>query len=80
MSQLTLDPSDITVSTVYIALRTSGYWTMFCERYVLERRNALLRVTYTVQEWGWNGLITSDWTGTYSTVGSIKAGLDLEMP
>ncbi|PVH77695.1 glycoside hydrolase family 3 protein [Cadophora sp. DSE1049] len=31
-------------------------------------------------EWGWEGLVLSDWYGTYSTVESIKAGLDLEMP
>ncbi|KAI5200586.1 hypothetical protein E4T39_05715 [Aureobasidium subglaciale] len=31
-------------------------------------------------EWGWEGLITSDWFGTYSTTRAIKAGLDLEMP
>ncbi|BGP13740.1 hypothetical protein JCM10213_006430 [Rhodosporidiobolus nylandii] len=31
-------------------------------------------------EWGWNGLIMSDWTGVYSTDESIKAGLDVEMP
>ncbi|KAM3565695.1 hypothetical protein MY1884_000004 [Beauveria asiatica] len=32
------------------------------------------------KEWGWNGLIMSDWYGTYSTNDAIKAGLDLEMP
>ncbi|KAI0070502.1 glycoside hydrolase family 3 protein [Panus rudis PR-1116 ss-1] len=31
-------------------------------------------------EWGWSGLVMSDWIGTYSTAESIKAGLDLEMP
>ncbi|RFU32983.1 hypothetical protein B7463_g3316, partial [Scytalidium lignicola] len=31
-------------------------------------------------EWGWKGLVMSDWFGTYSTTGAIKAGLDLEMP
>ncbi|KAK5116573.1 hypothetical protein LTR85_009198 [Meristemomyces frigidus] len=31
-------------------------------------------------EWKWDGLVMSDWFGTYSTSGSIKAGLDLEMP
>ena len=31
-------------------------------------------------EWGWNGLVMSDWFGTYSTSEAIKAGLDLEMP
>ncbi|KAJ4256841.1 beta-glucosidase [Fusarium torreyae] len=32
------------------------------------------------QEWGWEGLIMSDWFGTYSTSESLNAGLDLEMP
>lgn len=32
------------------------------------------------KEWGFDGLVMSDWTGVYSTDTSIKAGLDLEMP
>ncbi|KIK67754.1 glycoside hydrolase family 3 protein [Collybiopsis luxurians FD-317 M1] len=32
------------------------------------------------KEWGFKGLIMSDWIGVYSTAESIKAGLDLEMP
>ncbi|KXJ87181.1 glycosyl hydrolase family 3 N terminal domain-containing protein [Microdochium bolleyi] len=31
-------------------------------------------------EWKFNGLVMSDWFGTYSTTNSIKAGVDLEMP
>lgn len=31
-------------------------------------------------EWGWEGLVMSDWGGTNSTVDSLNAGLDLEMP
>ncbi|KKY27970.1 putative beta-glucosidase [Phaeomoniella chlamydospora] len=31
-------------------------------------------------EWGWKGLVMSDWYGTYSTSEAINAGLDLEMP
>ncbi|KAH8660149.1 glycoside hydrolase superfamily [Xylariales sp. PMI_506] len=31
-------------------------------------------------EWGWEGLVISDWGGTNSVAGSINAGLDLEMP
>ncbi|KAH8654450.1 beta-glucosidase [Tricladium varicosporioides] len=31
-------------------------------------------------EWGWKGMIMSDWFGTYSTSEAIDAGLDLEMP
>lgn len=33
-----------------------------------------------VQEWGYKGLVMSDWIGVWSTSESIKAGLDLEMP
>ncbi|KAJ5286100.1 Glycoside hydrolase family 3, partial [Penicillium chrysogenum] len=31
-------------------------------------------------EWAWNGLVMSDWFGTYSTSEAINAGQDLEMP
>ncbi|KAH7176383.1 glycosyl hydrolase family 3 N terminal domain-containing protein [Dactylonectria macrodidyma] len=37
--------------------------------------NGILR-----DEWGWRGLVMSDWFGTYSTAESLNAGLDLEMP
>ncbi|RXW24715.1 hypothetical protein EST38_g1191 [Candolleomyces aberdarensis] len=32
------------------------------------------------KEWGFQGMVMSDWIGVYSTVESIKAGVDLEMP
>ncbi|KAJ7752775.1 glycoside hydrolase family 3 protein [Mycena maculata] len=32
------------------------------------------------KEWGYKGMLMSDWNGVYSTAESIKAGLDLEMP
>ncbi|KAJ5825627.1 hypothetical protein N7474_002765 [Penicillium riverlandense] len=32
------------------------------------------------EEWRWNPLIMSDWYGTYTTIDSMNAGLDLEMP
>lgn len=32
------------------------------------------------EEWGWKGTVMSDWYGTYSTVGALEAGLNLEMP
>jgi beta-glucosidase len=31
-------------------------------------------------EWGWRGLVMSDWGGTNSTADSLNTGLDLEMP
>jgi beta-glucosidase len=32
------------------------------------------------KEWGFDGFIMSDWTSTYSAVGAVNGGLDLEMP
>ncbi|KAJ5804075.1 CAZyme family GH3 [Penicillium psychrosexuale] len=32
------------------------------------------------KEWGWEGLVMSDWFGTYSTSDAIIASLDIEMP
>ncbi|KAM0547030.1 hypothetical protein ACHAPJ_010573 [Fusarium lateritium] len=31
-------------------------------------------------DWGWDGLVMSDWGGVNSTPDSLEAGLDLEMP
>lgn len=31
-------------------------------------------------EWGFAGMVISDWGGTHSTVGSVKSGLNVEMP
>lgn len=31
-------------------------------------------------DWGWNGLVMSDWGGVNSTIDSLQAGVDLEMP
>ncbi|HEY7627557.1 MAG TPA: glycoside hydrolase family 3 N-terminal domain-containing protein, partial [Ilumatobacteraceae bacterium] len=31
-------------------------------------------------EWGFDGIVISDWFGLHSTVEAIRAGLDLEMP
>lgn len=32
------------------------------------------------REWGFDGLVMSDWGGTHSAANSVKAGPDLEMP
>ncbi len=31
-------------------------------------------------EWGFDGVVVSDWHGTHSTVAALRAGLDVEMP
>ncbi|KZT52896.1 glycoside hydrolase family 3 protein [Calocera cornea HHB12733] len=42
--------------------------------------NSFLLSDILRKEWGWDGLVVSDWTGVVSTVESMKAGLDVEMP
>ncbi|CAE6497151.1 unnamed protein product [Rhizoctonia solani] len=42
--------------------------------------NKYLLDTILRKQWGWKGLVMSDWFGTSSADASIKAGLDLEMP
>ncbi|KAL4919487.1 glycoside hydrolase superfamily [Aspergillus aurantiobrunneus] len=32
------------------------------------------------KEWGWDGMVMSDWFGTYSTSEAVIAGLDIDMP
>jgi beta-glucosidase len=32
------------------------------------------------EEWGWDGVIVSDWHATHDTLAAARAGLDLEMP
>lgn len=33
-----------------------------------------------LRKWGFDGIVMSDWTSTYSTLGSLTSGLDIEMP
>lgn len=42
--------------------------------------NPFLLTKVLREEWGWKGMVMSDWFGTYSAAESVRAGLDLEMP
>lgn len=33
-----------------------------------------------LRKWGFQGIVMSDWTSTYTTLGCLTSGLDLEMP
>jgi len=39
-----------------------------------------LNIDILKKEWGFNGILMSDWDATYSAVGAANNGLDLEMP
>jgi beta-glucosidase len=42
--------------------------------------NAWLVKEVLRRQWGFEGIVMSDWTSVYSTAQSLEAGLDLEMP
>jgi len=43
-------------------------------------QNEYLNSDVVKKEWGFNGLIMSDWTSTYDAIAAANSGLDLEMP
>src|SRR5712671_3092723 len=43
-------------------------------------QNGYLNKDVAKKEWGFNGIIMSDWTSTYEGVAAANGGLDLEMP
>ncbi len=43
-------------------------------------QNGVLNTDIAKKEWGFSGVIMSDWVATYDAVGAANGGLDLEMP
>jgi beta-glucosidase len=43
-------------------------------------QNAHLNIEIAKKQWGFDGIMMSDWTATHDGVASANAGLDLEMP
>ncbi|HET7477464.1 MAG TPA: glycoside hydrolase family 3 C-terminal domain-containing protein [Dermatophilaceae bacterium] len=59
-------------------------WTVMCSynkiNGVSSSENRWLLTTVLRQEWGFEGLVVSDWGAVYHRVPALAAGLDLEMP
>jgi beta-glucosidase len=43
-------------------------------------QNTYLNTTVLKKEWGFQGILMSDWGGTYNGIAAANSGLDLEMP
>ncbi|WVW87104.1 hypothetical protein I302_109161 [Kwoniella bestiolae CBS 10118] len=67
-----------------IAIRESNPWLVMTSYNRVNGKHASetgeLITDLLRKEWGYEGMVVSDWHGTYSTDEAIQAGLDLEMP
>jgi beta-glucosidase len=59
-------------------------WTVMCSYNKVNglsaSENPWLLTTVLREEWGYEGLVVSDWGAVYHRVPALRAGLDLEMP
>src|SRR5688500_8583486 len=66
------------------AVREAGTWTVMGAYNKLNGtfccEHPQLLTTILKDEWGFDGVVISDWFGTHSTAPALNAGLDLEMP
>ncbi|MBP2563203.1 beta-glucosidase [Neorhizobium galegae] len=66
------------------AVKRAGVWCVMTAYNYLNgvhcAENPWLLNSVLREEWGFDGVVMSDWTATHSTVEALVAGLDLEMP
>ncbi|OLN91953.1 putative beta-glucosidase I 1 [Colletotrichum chlorophyti] len=82
MTQRTL--REVHLLPFQLVMRDSDPWTFMTSYNKINgihvSEDPLLLKQVLRDEWGFKGLVMSDWFGTYSTSEAINAGLDLEMP
>ncbi|WP_176085721.1 glycoside hydrolase family 3 C-terminal domain-containing protein [Martelella sp. HB161492] len=83
------DIDERTLREIYLppfeaAVKKAGVWAVMSSYNRLNgtytSENGWLLTTVLRAEWGYDGIVMSDWFGSHSTIGTVKAGLDLEMP
>nr|MDQ2861205.1 glycoside hydrolase family 3 protein [Pseudomonadota bacterium] len=78
-----------TLREIYLAgfemvVKAANPWTVMASynrvngTYASEHAELLTEILKT--EWGWDGVVVSDWGAVHSTAAAAAAGLDLEMP
>jgi beta-glucosidase len=75
---------EIYLAAFETAVKNSKPWTVMCAYNKLNgtygSENHRLLVDILKDEWGFEGLVVSDWGAVHDRVVSLKGGLDLEMP
>ena len=83
------DADERTMREIYLpafeAAVTKGHVDAVMNSYTLingvhATQNEFLNLKVLKGEWGFQGILMSDWDATYDTVGAANNGLDLEMP
>jgi beta-glucosidase len=75
---------EIYLTAFELAVKKAKPWTMMCSYNRLFGTYACLNKRLLTDilrdEWGFDGIVMSDWGATYDRVHALEAGLDLEMP
>ncbi|MBP2453121.1 glycoside hydrolase family 3 C-terminal domain-containing protein [Mycolicibacterium lutetiense] len=75
---------EIYLRSFEIVVRQAGPWTVMCSynriNGVYAAENAWLLTTVLRDEWGFDGVVVSDWGAVADRPTAVAAGLDLEMP
>ncbi len=87
--RVSADVDERTLREIYLSafeyiVRTARPWTVMCSynrvNGVHASRHRWLLTDVLRDEWGFDGLVMSDWGAVHDRVAALAAGLDLEMP
>jgi beta-glucosidase len=88
-TRISVEADERTLREIYLAafervVTTADPWTVMCSynrvHGVHASENRWLLTSVLREEWGYEGLVVSDWNAVHHRVRALDAGLDLEMP